>query len=144
MMNISIHELKEKTSLDFICQFKNEIEQTPDILSIQPVNVHLGIRFEKDEVYLQFNIDCHMELACSKTLKPVPYHMQFDETLIFGDHEDCDFPLTDPLHLSEIIYGLIVSEKPYTIYHPDAKDITFEKENSPHPAFAELDKTFKK
>ncbi|TNF08317.1 MAG: hypothetical protein EP317_03275 [Bacillota bacterium] len=143
-MKFSIHDLKEKTSIDFICDFKNEILQTPDILSIEPAYVTADIRFANDELYLQFKIDCHMILACSKTLKPVPYHMQFEETLIFGDDEDSDFPLTDPLELGEVIYGLIISEKPYTIYHPDAKDVTFEKEKSPHPAFAELDKTYKK
>jgi uncharacterized protein len=144
MMKVSISDLKEKTSIDFICDLKNEIDKTPDILSIEPAIVNAAIRFESNELYLQFKIDCKMELACSKTLKPVPFHMNFEETVVFGDHEDSDFPLSDPIELTEIIYGLIISEKPYTIYHPDAKDITFEKEKSPHPAFAELDKTFKK
>jgi uncharacterized protein len=37
-----------------------------------------------------------------------------------------------------------LSEKPYTIYHPDADKTLFEKEKSPHPAFADLDKIVKK
>ena len=143
-MKFSVHELKEKTSLDFIHDYSKDILKSVDILSIEPAHISVQIHVEKDELYMRVNIDCKMELACSKTLKPVPYHMQFEESLIFGSSQEADFPLTDPLELTDIIYGLMISEKPYTIYHPDAKDITYEKEDSPHPAFAELDKTYKK
>jgi hypothetical protein len=88
---------------------------------------------------ITIKVDVQMELACSKTMKPVPYHMQFDADIVFGSSEDAEYPLTDPLELSDIIFGYIISEKPYTIYHPDAEKTSFDPEKSPHPAFADLD-----
>ena len=143
-MKFSIHELKEKASIDFIYDYRKEISNIVDILSIEPTKIEANFRYERDELFMQVKVDCHMCLACSKTLKPVKYHMQFEDSLIFGSSQEADFPLTDSIELSDIIFGLMISEKPYTIYHPDAKDITYEKEDSPHPAFAELDKTYKK
>ena len=143
-MKLYLHELKEKTSFQFTHDFSNDILAIPDILSIEPAKIQMDVAFRLEELHVDLSVDVMMNLACSKTLKPVLYHMQFQDLIIFGDTDDADYPLSDPIPFSDIIFGYIVSEKPYTIYHPDAKDVTFEKEKSPHPAFAELDKTFNK
>jgi DUF177 domain-containing protein len=143
-MKILLKELKEKTSLDFTYDFQNEIKEINDILSIKPASIEIDVNIIEEEVVLDVNIEVDMVLACAKTLKPVDYHMDIKEEVIFGKDEDADFMLTEYIELSDIIFGYIISEKPYTIYHPDAKKISFEAEKSPHPAFAELDTLLKK
>ncbi|MCR3907005.1 MAG: DUF177 domain-containing protein [Tenericutes bacterium] len=143
-MKFSLNELKEHTSINFIYDYSKEISAVIDILSIEPAKINGEIYYGHNELKLDISVDVNMELACSKTLKPVPYEMHFDAEILFSDTLEADFPLTDPLELTDIIFGYIVSEKPYTIYHPDAKDIIFEEEKRPHPAFAELDKNMKK
>lgn len=143
-MKILLHEIKEKASLDFTYDYQKEIEAIDDILSIKPAKIHMDIDDQEDTLILNIDVNVDMELACSKTLKPVEYHMDIKEEVIFGDQEDADFILTNEIDLSDIIFGYIISEKPYTIYHPDAKELLFEEEKSPHPAFADLDKLLKK
>ncbi len=143
-MKYSIHDLKEKTSIDLVIDYSHMIIDSLEVLSIEPAKIKAEIFFKHDELKLNIHVDVFMELACSKTLKPVPYAMNFDEVIIFGYSEEADFPLEDPLALEDIIFGYILSEKPYTIYHPDAKNTSFEKEKNPHPAFADLDKIVKK
>ncbi|MDY0295122.1 MAG: hypothetical protein RBQ71_04870 [Acholeplasmataceae bacterium] len=143
-MTFSIHELKELTTLEFTYDFSNHLKHIPDMLSIEPANITSNITWLDHELIMDVHIDVNMMLACSITMKPVPYEMHMDAEIIFGDTEDCDYLLTDPIELTDILFGYIVSEKPFTIYHPDADKTSFEKERSPHPAFADLDKTFKK
>lgn len=139
-MKLSLHELKEKTSLDFVFDFTHYLASIPDILSIQPADIHLSWSWMENHLIMLLRLSSHMELACSKTLKPVPYDMELETEIIFGDIDDADYPLSDLIEITDIIFGYIVTEKPYTIYHPDAEKTTFEKEKSPHPAFADLDK----
>jgi len=143
-MKIALHELKEKTSIELTYDYSNEIQKTLDMLSIEPAKINCEFEFVSGELFMKISVSVHMELACSKTLKPVPYLLEFDADIIFGSSLEADYPLTDPLELTDIIFGYIVSEKPYTIYHPDAENTFFEKEKSPHPAFADLDKIVKK
>ncbi|PKK93124.1 MAG: hypothetical protein CVV61_06250 [Tenericutes bacterium HGW-Tenericutes-6] len=143
-MKISLHELKEKTSMSFDVDYNQKIKGNPDILSIQPAKINMDIKHIDASLELDIHVDVNMDLACAKTLKPVPYHLSFDEIILFGQDEDADFPLTDPLEISDIVYGYILSLKPYVIYHPDATHVSFEETKSPHPAFADLDKIVKK
>lgn len=143
-MKIALHELKEKTSIELTYDYSKEIENTVDILAIKPASIICELKFVSGELFMNVSVKVDMDLACSKTLKPVFYHMDFDAEIIFGSSLEADYPLEDPLELTDIIFGYILSEKPYTIYHPDANDILFEKEKSPHPAFADLDKIVKK
>ncbi len=143
-MKLKLSDLKEKTSLKFVQDYSEAIADQVDILSIKPAHIACDIFNKTDELLITVHVDVEMELACSKTLKPVPYTMQFDADIIFGSSEDAEYPLSDPIELSDIIFGYILSEKPYTIYHPDAEKTSFDKEKSPHPAFADLDKIVKK
>ncbi|MCF7930866.1 MAG: DUF177 domain-containing protein [Acholeplasmataceae bacterium] len=143
-MKIALHELKEKTSIELTYDYSKEIEHIADILSIEPASIRCEFKFVQGELIMNISVQVNMDLACSKTLKPVPFSMDFEAEIIFGNSLEADFPLDDPLELTDIIFGYILSEKPYTIYHPDANDILFEKEKSPHPAFADLDKIVKK
>ncbi len=143
-MKFALRELKEKTSIELTYDYSNEIEKTVDILSIKPADISCDFNFVSGELFMNIFVSVVMELACSKTLKPVPYLLEFDADIAFGSSLEADYPLTDPLELTDIIFGYILSEKPYTIYHPDANDILFEKKKGPHPAFADLDKIVKK
>ncbi len=143
-MRIFLHDLKEKTSLDFTYDYQEAIQSIVDMISIEPAKIHIDIKDHDNGYVLKMTLNVDMKLACSKTMKPVDYHMEVKEDVILGDGDEADFSLTDPIELSDIIFGYIISEKPYTIYHPDAKEILFEKEKSPHPAFADLDKLLKK
>lgn len=143
-MKISIHELKDVTSIEFDVDYSKQIESIIDFISIKPAHIKGSIRMIEHEVVCDVHIDVETVLACSKTLKPVKYPMNFDAEIIFGDSEEADFPLSETLDLAEIIFGYIISEKPFTIYHPDASETSFEREKSPHPAFADLDKLLKK
>lgn len=143
-MKFLLNDLKEKTSLEFTYDYSQDIQSILDILYIDLAHIQAQIYYKSGVLILNITVDVNMELACSLTLKPVPYQMHLEDVIIFGDTEDADFPLTDPIELAEIIFGYIVSEKPYTIYHPDADKTLFEKEKSPHPAFADLDKNVKK
>lgn len=143
-MKILLKELKEKTSLDFVYDFQNEIKNIEDILSIKPATIHIDVTIIEEEIILDLSIKVDMELACAKTLKPVFYHMEIQDEAILGSSEDADFILSQKIDISDIIFGYIISEKPYTIYHPDASELLFEEEKSPHPAFADLDMLLKK
>lgn len=143
-MKISLHELKEKTSMSFDVDYSQKIIGNPDILKIEPAKVSIDIRHIEQSLELDIHVDVDMDLACAKTLKPVPYHLSFDAEMLLGNDEDADFPLTDPIEISDLVYGYILSEKPYVIYHPDATHVSFEETKSPHPAFADLDKIVKK
>jgi len=143
-MLFKLYDIKDKTSIEFNWDYKNKITQYDDILEIEPAHVKIDLTHEVQKIIMHVMIDVKMTLACSKTLKPVPYRMQFQDEMVFSKDESADFPLTDPIEISDILFGSIVSQKPYTIYHPDAKKVLFEKEKSPHPAFADLDKILKK
>ncbi len=143
-MKFTIHELKEKALLEFTHDYTNHLKNTVDILKIEPANIKCTNQWIENELYMKVQLDVNMDLACAITLKPVPYEMHLECEIVFGDSEDADFLLTDPLELTDILFGYIVSEKPYTIYHPDADKTSFDEKRSPHPAFADLDKTFKK
>ncbi|MDY0075068.1 MAG: hypothetical protein WC992_01300 [Acholeplasmataceae bacterium] len=143
-MRFSLRELKETSSLEFTYDFTPHLSRVVDILSIEPAHILCDIRWIKGDLLIDVHLNCQMELACSKTLKPVPYQMNMNAEILFGDSEECDYPLSDPLEITDILFGYIVSEKPYTIYHPDAMKTSFDQERSSHPAFADLDKTYKK
>lgn len=143
-MTFSIHELKEAKKLEFTYDFSNHLINVPDMLSIEPANITSNNTWIDGDLIMDIHIDVKMTLACALTMKPVPYTMHMDAEIIFGESDNCDYKLTEPIELIDILFGYIVSEKPYTIYHPDADQTSFDKEKSPHPAFADLDKTYKK
>jgi len=143
-MKILVNDLKDKPSLDFICDYTNEIKSIEDIISIKPVNFHLDAFFTDDEVTLSVSGHVDLTLTCAKTLLPVEHQMDMTESIIFGSSEDADFILEDEIDISDILFGYIIAEKPYVVYHPDAKNINFEKEKSIHPAFADLNKLLHK
>ncbi|MFA6800856.1 MAG: hypothetical protein WCR19_01955 [Acholeplasmataceae bacterium] len=143
-MKILINDLRNNPSFDFICDYKDEIKNIDDILDIKPAKFHLDAFFNDDDMILSITGEVDMTLSCAKTLKPVDYHINLKTSIIFGSDEEADYIMTDEIELSDLVFGEIIAEKPYVVYHADAKDVHFEKEVSPHPAFADLDKLFKK
>ena len=142
-MKITLKDLQQLSSISDTYDYHHEIEHIADILDIKPAKIYAQITWGDDDLVLDVTIDVMLTLACAKTLKPVDYPLHVNEKIIFGNHEDADFILEDPLPLKDIIFGYVMSEKPLVIYHPDAQKLTFEKQKSPHPAFADLDKFLK-
>jgi uncharacterized metal-binding protein YceD (DUF177 family) len=143
-MKLSLNDLKEQTSINLTVDYSNYIKDFNDIKSIDLTLIVGQSSYQLGELKLNLNIRTKLELLCSKTLKPVSYDMNFDTEIIFGESEESDYYLEEANNLTDIIFGYIISEKPYTIYHPDAKETSFDQERSAHPAFAELDKIYKK
>jgi uncharacterized metal-binding protein YceD (DUF177 family) len=143
-MKLSLNDLKEQTSINLTVDYANNIKDFNDIMSIDLTQITGQSTYQLGELKLNLNVRTKLELLCAKTLKPVSFDMNFDTEIIFGETEESDYYLEEANDLSEIIFGYIISEKPYTIYHPDAKETSFEEERSAHPAFAELDKIYKK
>jgi uncharacterized metal-binding protein YceD (DUF177 family) len=90
-MKFSLNELKEHTSINFIYDYSKEISAVIDILSIEPAKINGEIYYGHNELKLDISVDVNMELACSKTLKPVPYEMHFDAEILFSDTLEADF-----------------------------------------------------
>jgi uncharacterized metal-binding protein YceD (DUF177 family) len=91
-----------------------------DIIDIKPFDVTYEIIQKHDQTILQVEGDVDLVLACSKTLKPVDYQVSFNAEVTFGNLDECDFIYTNTINLNDILLGIIVSEKPYVIYHQDA------------------------
>ncbi len=142
-MTWRLHDLKDPKPIDVSYDFTDHIAQIPDIIEIGPTKVTGELHLADDELRAHLHIEVTPILACAKTLKAVSYPMSFDVDMIFGDGPDADFTLDDPFDLKEVVFGCVISEKPYVIYHPDARDVHFDKEKAPHPAFADLDKASK-
>ncbi len=143
-MKLSLKELHDKPSISCIYDYHDAIENVEDMISIKPAHIDAEVSFHDNLLTMEVVIDVDMVLACAKTLKPVDYHLKAKETIIFGDDENADFVLEDPIPFSDIIFGYILSERPLIVYHPDAQKVTFKKKKSPHPAFADLEQFLKK
>ncbi len=143
-MKLALKDLRDKPSISLIYDYHDAIENIPDMIAIKPAKVHADMTFHNDLLTMEVVIEVDMTLACAKTLKPVSYHMEAKETIIFGNDEDADFVLEDQIPFSDIIFGYILSEKPLVVYHPDAQKLEFNKKKSPHPAFADLEQFLKK
>jgi uncharacterized protein len=95
-----------------------------DILNIPTFKLNYDIIEKSNYIQLSVQATIQLDLACSKTLKPVPYEMDIDTEITFGDLDDCDFIYSKTININDILLGIIVSEKPYVIYHKDALDET--------------------
>ncbi len=144
IMKFYLSELKNKPSIEFTYDYTTEIKEHQDILAIELTHIKIDIAPTEDKLTLTVFVDVILDLACAKTLKPVTYHLKFDDEIIFSNDNDGDYLLETQLDLTDIIFGYIISEKPYIVYHPDAEDLLFETKKTPHPAFADLDKIIKK
>src|SRR5690554_4574164 len=101
-MRIFLHDLKEKTSLDFTYDYQEAIQSIVDMISIEPAKIHIDIKDHDNGYVLKMTLNVDMKLACSKTMKPVDYHMEVKEDVILDDGDEADFSLTDPIELSDI------------------------------------------
>ena len=94
--------------------------QVIDILNIPTFKLNYDIIEKSNYIQLSVQANIQLDLACSKTLKPVPYEMDIDTDITFGDLDECDFIFSKTINMNDIVLGIIVSEKPYIIYHKDA------------------------
>ena len=143
-MKLSLKELHDCPSITCTYDYHDAIENVPDMIDIKPATVKADITFTHSLLTMDVVIDVDLVLACAKTLKPVNYHLHAKESIVFGNDEDADFILEDPIPFADIVFGYILSEKPLIVYHPDAHHMEFKKNKSPHPAFEKLDQFLKK
>jgi uncharacterized protein len=143
-MKIYTQQIKDRYVIDEKIDYQHYIQNSLDILSISETHVTGTIFYALEEVVAKLHVQTQLTMACAKTLKPVDVPLNFEVDLVFGQSVDAEYPLTNPIELDDIIFGQILSEKPYTVYHLDAKDANFEEKKGPHPAFKDLDKLYKK
>ncbi|MFP4177503.1 MAG: YceD family protein [Acholeplasmataceae bacterium] len=139
-----LQDLSDRKDFDCTVDYRSYIAAIADMLDIKPARVAGGLQVEGDRVIADITVDVHLTLGCSKTLRPVEYPMHFTARIVFGTDEKADYLLEDPLDLEPIVFGYIVSEKPYTIYHPDADVADVDDAKQSHPAFADLDQLYGK
>lgn len=133
--------IESSLNIDEKIDFKDKIKDNNDIIDIKECFVLGTAKWELDNLIVDLTVDCLLVLASTRTLKPIEYRLTFPLNLIFGDHEEADFVLSNEIELGEIIYGHILLEKPLTIYNED-EELLVEEEKPIHPAFEVL-KDFK-
>lgn len=131
--NLILEPLQVNEELDF----KEEIKSRNDIINIDKTNVTGTIFWGEDILIASLNVDVKLVLASTRTLKPIDYHLKFPLNLIFGEHDEADFILTNEIALNEIIFGHIILEKPLSIFDEE-EEIVIKKEKTVHPAFQSL------
>ncbi len=138
-----LQDLTNRKTFDCTVDYRSYITDIADMLDIKPARVTGDLVVEGDRVIADITVDVLLTLGCSKTLMPVEYPMHFTAKIMFGNDDKADYRLDNPLDLEPIVFGYIVSEKPYTIYHPDA-DVDDVEDARNSPACADLDKIYEK
>jgi uncharacterized protein len=110
-----------------------DVSHIEDVIEIKPFELTYEMKNRDSYIDVIFTAEVKLILACAKTLKPVPYDMNLDATIIFGNLDEADFELTKEIELDLLVLGEIMAEKPVAVYHPDAEKISFEKEKNPSP-----------
>lgn len=110
-----------------------DVSHIEDVIEIKPFELTYEMKNRDSYMDVIFTAEVKLILACAKTLKPVPYDMNLDATIIFGNLDEADFELTKEIELDLLVLGEIMAEKPVAVYHPDAEKISFEKEKNPSP-----------
>ncbi|HHT55520.1 MAG TPA: hypothetical protein GX012_03045 [Acholeplasma sp.] len=117
--------------------FNHKIKDRNDIIKIEDSNIIGVAKWQDKNLLIDLNIDVELTLASTRTLKPIKHHLKFPLNLIFGDHKEADFVLTNEIDLDEIIFGHIILEKPLSIYTED-EELLVENKKTVHPAFEKL------
>ena len=138
-MLFNVNNLETVTPINEEVKLNDLLNKESDILKVNHCLVTGVVKKEGKNVVFDININANLDLACSLTLKPVPYDLIFDAEIIFSDDIELqDFVLENPIDLRPYILAYIITEKPITIYHPDADQAEFEKKEEAHSAFASL------
>lgn len=143
-MKIDVNLIKGVQHIEQELDLKEFINSENDILDIKSTNLVAKIKPTKDKMILNGHVDTEIVMPCAKTLKPVNVPLSFEIEALFSSEEDADYPLTSEIDVAEIVYSYIVMEKPYIVYHEDAKNISFEEPKDGHPAFSDLKDLYKK
>ncbi|MGI6782115.1 MAG: YceD family protein [Acholeplasmataceae bacterium] len=143
-MKWTLFELEKLNQIDETIDEFEVPDGYDDLLSITNIKVTGTINHLPQEVEFLLNIKADLLMSCAYSLKDVLVPVDFDLDLLFGNTNESDYELTNPLELADIILGNILVEKPFRVIHPDAKDQTFDLEKEVHPAFEELADLLKK
>ena len=136
-MTITPSLIETVLNIDEFLNFKNKIKDRNDIIDISDAHITGLIKWEEKNLIANLKVDVLLVLASTRTLKPIEYQLVFPLYLIFGEHEEADFVITNEIELSEIIYGHIILEKPLSLYEEDEK-LLIEEKKTTHPAFEQL------
>jgi uncharacterized metal-binding protein YceD (DUF177 family) len=137
-MKWTLFELEKLNQIDETIHHYDVPEGYDDLLSITNIRVTGKANIITAGVEFILNIKADLLMSCAYSAREVEVPIDFNMDLLFGNTEDSDYELNNPLELDEIILGNILVEKPFRVIHPDEKDRTFEVEKEVHPAFAEL------
>lgn len=137
-MNIRLEKMDQPKHVTLTYDMSNI--HAVDVLNIEPVKVTYEVIDQQTITTLRLQIEAPLILACAKTLKPVQYLIETEEDVTFGDIEDADFIYESSVDLSAIVLGIIMSEKPFAVYHEDSKQMEFKEEKAPSPFEALLKK----
>lgn len=142
-MKIILSELLPVTSIKIQPNLNEYINPEYDLLKIDGTKVDGKLYWneEKQELLADVNIKTNLTQACSITLLPVEYFLEFSLSLIFSnseDDEDSDYYLENEINLDEIIFAEIFANKKYQVFHESADRSQFVEEEEKFMPFANL------
>lgn len=140
-----LFELEPVTSIKASVELADFITEDSDLINIDHTMVEGKIAYDSDTVIFDVEVKTTLTQKCAITLLPVTYDLSFHAEIVFSnDIEIYDYVLEDPIDFRPILYAYIVTEKPYTVFHPSADREAFEKKQESHPAFEGLKDILKK
>ena len=137
-MKWTLFELEKLNQIDETIHHYEVPDGYDDLLSITNIKVNGNVNTLPEGFEFILTVKADLLMACAYSAREVPVPLSFEMDLLFGNNEDADYELTNPLELDDIILGNILVEKPFRVIHPEEKNRKFEVEKEPHPAFAEL------
>ncbi|MDL2292221.1 hypothetical protein LJC17_01310 [Acholeplasma sp. OttesenSCG-928-E16] len=144
-MKYNMVDLDDITSICEVVDYKNQAKEIDDIIDILDTTVTGSLRkISEHKVRVIANVKTILILACARSLKEVTYPLDFNLDIVLSNDEESDYPLLNPIDLTDIIFGNIVAEKPYTVFHDSTSEEDFKEEKAKNSAFSDLDKLFTK
>lgn len=129
-MKWSVQQLNKYTNTPYHFQgeldLSENIKNIPDIFNISSVFVEGEITCISYNTYrMKYSFKVDLELQCSLTLLPTNYHMEksYDEVFSTEANDDHFLIEKNTLNLDEIVWSMIVIEKPLAVKRDDAYEI---------------------
>ena len=137
---------------DDVVDVSEYIPEGDDVISVSKAHVKGDIDIEEtydgDIFHFDMQIKATLQVACSRSLKPVDLPLDFEVTESFSEFVDEETRLIEGLSIDllPVIWSNIYLEKPMRVVHPDAEamddfedSIEEEPEESVNPKLAKLE-----
>jgi|SRR5690554_3746435 len=141
-MILSLKDLEKVTSINVELDLTSYLEDAVDLIALNNVLVTGTVELAHEKAVLDLSIRVEVVQKCARSLKPVPYDLNFKTTIVFSNDLDAyDFVYQDDINLSDLVFAEIMLEKEPVVYHQAHQAIYKEEdEASGHPAFQVLKK----